>query len=80
MGKWKDAPVSRIYQMLFDKLKEREKEKFKGDIAIRSIAKAHTENVKDVIDEDMGKYDTEQLNKIVERCVAKYVKLEDENE
>lgn len=75
---WADMPVSMIYRNIFNKLKAHEQENFRGDVAIRSIAKAHTEKVKDVIDEDMGAYDTEQLTNIVERCVAKYVNLEDD--
>ena len=71
-----NVPVSMLYRLCYDKLKEMKGVDFKPVLAVKSIAKSHTQKVKDIIDEDMAEYDEKQLMAIVERCVLKYVKVE----
>lgn len=77
---WAGKPVSEIYQLVFEKLKKRveaDGRQFRQDEAIRTIAKAHAEQVQDLIDEDMTNYDYKRLVDLVERCIARYVELEE---
>lgn len=77
---WNGLPVSKIYQIVYDSLKmkcEMEGVPFNKEKAVRTIAKTHAGKVKDLIDEDMTEYDEGKLADIVERCVARYLELED---
>lgn len=77
---WNGKPVSEIYQLVFEKLKQRcemEGVQFRQDRAIRTIATAHTSKVKDLIDENMTDYDERKLADIVERCIARYIEMEE---
>lgn len=77
---WSGLPVSAVYRLVFAKLKQKCEEEgipFKQDKAVRSIAIQHANKVKDLIDEDMTAYDERKLTDIVERCVARYVELEE---
>lgn len=76
----RDVPVSIIYKACYDGIKERrlaEGKDFSPNIAVQCIARAHTQKVKDIIDEDMNDYDERQLLTIIERCVLKYVDVEE---
>ena len=77
---WGGLPVSKVYQLALDNIRKRIEESgkiYRQDKAIRILAEMHAEKVKDLIDEDMTDYDMKQLTNIVERCVARYVKLEE---
>ena len=77
---WSGLPVSKIYQIVYDSLKmkcEMEGVPFNKEKAVRTIAKTHAGKVEDLIDEDMTEYDERRLTDIVERCVARYVELEE---
>lgn len=77
---WGGLPVSKIYQLAYDNIKKRIEERgeqFRHDKAIRVLAETHADKLKDLIDEDMSNYDKRQLTNIVERCVAKYIELEE---
>lgn len=77
---WAGKPVSEIYKLAFENVKKRIEERgetFRQDKAIRVLAEMHAENVKDLIDENMTGYDKKQLTNIVERCVARYVTMEE---
>ena len=77
---WAGKPVSEIYKLTFENVKkklEERGEQFRQDKVIRVLAEMHAENVKDLIDENMTGYDKKQLTNIVERCVARYVTMEE---
>ena len=79
---WGGKPVSEIYKIAYANIKRRVEERgerFRQDKAIKCLAEMHTEKVKDLIDENMTRYDKSKLSAIVERCVAKYIELEEEN-
>lgn len=81
MDDLEEVPVSEIYKGCYENLKKKRLEtdgKFSPDIAVRAIARTHTNKVKDVIDENMNEYDEKQLLTLVERCVLKYVNVEDD--
>ena len=76
---WGGLPVSRVYQLAYENIKKRIEERgeeFKHDKAVRILAEIHTDKLKDMIDENMTEYDQRKLTAIVERCVARYIKLE----
>lgn len=76
-----NVPVSEIYKACYENLKKKRLETdgdFSPNIAVHAIARTHTGKVKDIIDEDMSDYDEKQLMTIVERCVLKYVNVEDD--
>ena len=76
-----DVPVSEIYKGCYESLKRKRLEtdgEFSPNVAIHAIARTHTSKVKDVIDENMNEYDEKQLLTIIERCVLKYVNVEDD--
>ena len=78
---WGGKPVSEIYKIAYDNMKHRIEERgerFRQDKAIKCLAEMHADKVKELIDEDMGRYDKAKLTAIVERCVAKYIKLDEE--
>lgn len=75
------VPVSTIYKACYESLKKKRLERgdeFSPNVAVRAIAQTHTRKVKDIIDEDMNDYDEKQLLTLVERCVLKYVNVEDD--
>lgn len=76
---WGGLPVSKIYQLAYENIKKRIEERgeeFKHDKAVRILAEMHADKLKDMIDENMTEYDQRKLTTIVERCVARYIKLE----
>lgn len=76
-----NVPVSEIYKACYENLKKKRLKTdgdFSPNIAVHAIARTHTSKVKDIIDEDMSDYDERQLMTIVERCVLKYVNVEDD--
>lgn len=76
-----NVPVSEIYKACYESLKKKRLKTdgdFSPNIAVHAIARTHTSKVKDIIDEDMSDYDERQLMTIVERCVLKYVNVEDD--
>lgn len=76
-----NVPVSTIYKACYESLKKKRLELGEGfspNIAVRAIARTHTRKVKDIIDEDMNDYDEKQLLTLVERCVLKYVDVEND--
>ena len=78
---WGGLPVSEVYKIAYENIKKRIEErgeKFKRDKAIRILAEMHADKVKDLIDENMTGYDQRKLTAIVERCVARYITLEEE--
>lgn len=77
-----DVPVSEIYKACYESLKKKRLEidgEFSPNVAVQAIAKTHTGKVKDIIDENMSDYDEKQLMTIIERCVLKYVNVEDDS-
>lgn len=73
-------PVSKIYKIALHNIQrkvEREGKVFEINKAIRLLAEVHADKLKDLIDENMTSYDKKRLADIVERCVARYIKLED---
>lgn len=77
---WNGLPVSKIYALIFENLKKRCEEEgviFDQNKAVKTIAATHADKVKELIDENMTGYDERKLASIVERCVARYVKLEE---
>lgn len=78
---WAGMPVSEIYKIAYENIKRRIEERgerFRQDKAIKCLAEMHADKVKDLIDENMTRYDKSKLTAIVERCVAKYIKLDEE--
>lgn len=76
-----NVPVSTIYKACYESLKKKRLElgeEFSPNVAVQAIARTHTSKVKDIIDEDMNDYDEKQLLTLVERCVLKYVNVEDD--
>lgn len=76
---WGGLPVSKVYQLAYENIKKRIEERgeeFKHDKAVRILAEMHADKLKDMIDENMTEYDQRKLTTIVERCVARYIKLE----
>ena len=76
-----NVPVSTIYKACYESLKKKRLElgkEFSPNVAVHAIARTHTSKVKDIIDEDMNDYDEKQLLTLVERCVLKYVNVEDD--
>lgn len=77
---WGGKPVSEVYRLTFERIRRRVEasgQRFEQDKAVRILAEMHTEHIKDLIDEDMTGYDKRKLTDIVERCVARYVQLEE---
>lgn len=77
---WDGLPVSKIYALIFENLEKKCEEEgvaFDRNKAVKIIATTHADKVKDLIDENMTDYDERKLASIVERCVARYVKLEE---
>lgn len=77
-----DMPVSEIYKACYENLKRKRLEidgEFSPNVAVHAIAKTHTGKVKDIIDENMSDYDEKQLMTIIERCVLKYVNVEEDS-
>ena len=76
-----NVPVSTIYKACYEGIKRKRLEhgeEFSPNVAVHAIARTHTSKVKDIIDEDMNDYDEKQLLTLVERCVLKYVNVEDD--
>ena len=76
-----NVPVITIYKACYENLKKKRLETdgdFSPNIAVHAIARTHTSKVKDIIDEDMNDSDEKQLLTLVERCVLKYVNVEDD--
>lgn len=79
---WGGMPVSEIYKIAYANIKRRIEERgerFRQDKAIKCLAEMHTDKVKDLIDENMGRYDKSRLSAIIERCIAKYIELDEED-
>lgn len=79
---WGGMPVSEIYKIAYANIKRRVEERgerFRQDKAIKCLAEMHTDKVKDLIDENMGRYDKSRLAAIIERCIAKYIELDEED-
>lgn len=77
---WGGLPVSEIYKLAYNNIKQRAEargERFRQDRAIKCLAMIHADKVKDLIDEDMSQYDKKKLTALIERCVAKYIELEE---
>lgn len=77
---WGGLPVSKIYQIALDNIRKRIEDSgkvFRQDKAVHILAEMHTDNIKDLIDENMTDYDRRKLMAIVERCVARYITLEE---
>lgn len=77
---WDGKPVSEIYKLAFEHIKQKvleRGEEFHQDKAIKVLAEVHTSKVKDLIDENMTSYDQRRLTNIVERCVARYIEMEE---
>lgn len=79
---WGGMAVSEIYKIAYANIKRRVEERgerFRQDKAIKCLAEMHTDKVKDLIDENMGRYDKSKLAAIIERCIAKYIELDEED-
>lgn len=79
---WGGMTVSEIYKIAYANIKRRVEERgerFRQDKAIKCLAEMHTDKVKDLIDENMGRYDKSKLATIIERCIAKYIELDEED-